>query len=140
MFLVQVYISQGSFARWSNESWARRLTDIGDVLDARYVVFDDGSSPESLFPVTLASHAVAIHTFPFRQRAWYYNGLLPWVHFIPLLPDASDLPETLQWCQKFLSVCQRVSSRGREHMVRMLDATNLTAVKSAVAKLWNLRM
>jgi hypothetical protein len=30
---------------------------------------------------------------------WYYDGLVPWVNYIPLRPDMSDVIEKLNWAR-----------------------------------------
>lgn len=44
---------------------------------------------------------------------WYYDSVKPWVHFIPILSDMSDLAEKIAWCREHDQECQRIAAEGR---------------------------
>ena len=44
---------------------------------------------------------------------WYYDSVKPWVHFIPILSDMSDLVEKIAWCREHDQECQRIAAEGR---------------------------
>lgn len=46
-------------------------------------------------------------------RQWYYDSVEPWVHFIPIEPDLSDLAEKIAWCRDHDQECQRIAAEGR---------------------------
>ena len=43
---------------------------------------------------------------------WYYDSLKPWVHFIPIQSDMSDLAEKIAWCREHDQECQRIAAEG----------------------------
>src|ERR1700676_5046351 len=43
---------------------------------------------------------------------WYYDRLRPWVNFIPLAPDMSDLPEKVRWLRANDRVAQAIGEAG----------------------------
>lgn len=44
---------------------------------------------------------------------WYYGSVKPWVHFIPIQSDLSDLAEKIAWCRQNDQECQRIATDGR---------------------------
>jgi len=63
----------------------------------KYQINIDGNSCawNSMF-LKLKSNAVVFHVETDRQQ-WYYQHLVPWVHYIPVRSDLSDLYDKLQW-------------------------------------------
>jgi hypothetical protein len=48
-------------------------------------------------------------------KQWYYDdGFAPWVHYVPVQNDLSDLNAQLQWCMDHDDECQQISRRARE--------------------------
>jgi len=45
-------------------------------------------------------------TSPFHQ--WFYNDYLPWVHYVPIANDFSDLQEKYQWCESHQEECEKM--------------------------------
>ncbi len=43
---------------------------------------------------------------------WYYDRLKPWINFIPLAPDMSDLVEKVRWLRDRDSVAQAIGAAG----------------------------
>jgi Glycosyl transferase family 90 len=56
---------------------------------------------------------------------WYYSSLKPWVNFIPIRSDLSDLTEAVQWFAAHNSQAREIAAAGRELAVE-------TDMKSAV--------
>lgn len=44
---------------------------------------------------------------------WYYDSVKPWVHFIPVHSDLSDLAEKIAWCRQNDQKCQQIAANGR---------------------------
>lgn len=43
---------------------------------------------------------------------WFYKELIPWVHFIPIKFDLSDLLEVLAWCKDHDKECREIARKG----------------------------
>jgi hypothetical protein len=48
---------------------------------------------------------------PFEQ--WFYQDLKPWIHYIPIARDLSNLPETMEWCLLNEPACREIASAGQ---------------------------
>ena len=46
-------------------------------------------------------------------RQWFYDDIRPWVHFIPVKSDMSDLVEIVAWCRDHDDECRQIAERGR---------------------------
>ena len=66
-------------------------------------------------------------------RQWYYPDLQPWIHFIPVKPDLSDLEDAVRWFASHDMQAREIAAHGRELAVSI-------DMKSAVqASVVNLR-
>jgi len=50
---------------------------------------------------------------PGGYRQWYYNKLQPWIHFVPVRSDLSDVIEQIAWCRANLDVCEHIAASGQ---------------------------
>ena len=54
-----------------------------------------------------AGHAA--HAFA-RYKEWYYDALVPFVHYIPIALDLSDLCEKLEWMKANQTAAAQMSA------------------------------
>ena len=60
------------------------------------------------------------------------EGLLePWVHYVPLLKDYSDLETIIEWCKKNDDKCQEIVKNANIFMKQFEDIETET-------KIWNM--
>lgn len=109
-----------------------------DMMKYKYVLCIEGEDISSGFGWVLASHCVPICPYPFCYEVWYFNGLQPWIHFVPIKPDGSDLQEVFDWCTSNAQECEKIAEAGSRHMHIMLDETILESVKKGVVDKWEL--
>lgn len=63
-------------------------------------------------------------------RQWYYGDIEPWVHYVPVSADLSDLRERIAWCRANLAECRRIAAAGQEFaMARDFDAEIASAIQ-----------
>ena len=48
-----------------------------------------------------------------RWRQWFYDRLEPWVHYVPVSADLSDLAEAITWCRDHDDRCREIAEQGR---------------------------
>ncbi|MEY3032546.1 MAG: hypothetical protein RLZZ622_1021, partial [Planctomycetota bacterium] len=46
-------------------------------------------------------------------RQWYYDRLVPWVHYVPVAADLSDFAERLDWCRRHPRQCREIAGGGQ---------------------------
>jgi len=48
-----------------------------------------------------------------RYTLWFYECLTPWVHYIPIKEDLSDIFQKLQWAKEHDAKAQQIAENGR---------------------------
>jgi hypothetical protein len=51
---------------------------------------------------------------PHGYRQWYYDKIEPWVHYVPVQADLSDLIEKIDWCRAHDKECRDIAHAGQE--------------------------
>jgi hypothetical protein len=110
------------------------------LMSNRYILCIEGADVSSGFGWALASNCVPFHPYPFAFEVRYFNGLKPWVHFVPLALDGSDLKSAFEWCEANPSCAREIAAAGRMHMDAMVDPELLHSIKFGVASAWDLRI
>jgi hypothetical protein len=106
----------------------------------KYILCIEGNDVSSAFSWALASNCVPIHTYPYTSESLYNNGLQPYVHFVPVKRDASDLREAYEWCEANQDKCKEIVNNGREHMKPMQDKELCLKVEAEFVKKWDLQL
>ena len=57
------------------------------------------------------------------RRQWYHHKLKPYVHFIPIAKDLSNLGEQLDWCRTHPQHCEKIAVAGQA--LALKEAKNL---------------
>lgn len=105
----------------------------------KFVLCIEGADISTSFGWVLASHCVAIHPYPFLFEVWYFQDLQPWVHFIPIAWDGSDLPDIMEWCRLHPQECENIARNSREYMHKMCDPLVLVSTKKQICDIWKLK-
>lgn len=118
--------------RLVNEAWTERVaeseggwTDFSDamrrgtpgnaseVFSYRYVINTHGNGNDwsNRFRSLLSTGAVVFKQESSLFEFWEW-GLKPWVHYVPVRRDLSDLPQLLRWAQQNDSEARRIAEAG----------------------------
>jgi len=60
---------------------------------------------------------------------WFYTDFKPWVHYVPVADDFSDIQERFQWCEAHQTECQEMINRCRrlfQEVYRFHNVVNYT--------------
>lgn len=82
-------------------------------LKYKYLVIPDGNTcTYPRYYLGLSSNSVV-----FKQNSsqvqWFYRGLKPFVHYVPVAKDFSDLPERVQWARNHDREVKKISKNAR---------------------------
>lgn len=58
-------------------------------------------------------------------RIWYRKMLKPWVHYVPVKKDLSDLIDTIKWCKNNDEKCRQISLNALEFYRKYLSKTSI---------------
>ena len=90
-----------------------------EFLKYKYVIDIDGNSNSwpGLFTKLLTGSCVLKVESPWKQ--WYYDRLQPWVNYIPIKNDLSDLIEKIHWCRQHDDRVRVIGENGRKLALSM---------------------
>jgi hypothetical protein len=87
----------------------------------KYQIDIDGNSNSwtGLFEKLLTASPVLKVTSSQGYRQWYYDRLKPWVNFVPVAADMSDLVEKIGWLRKHDDIARALGMRGYQLALSM---------------------
>jgi hypothetical protein len=96
-----------------------------DHLKYKYLVDVDGNSCsyERYFWLLLSNSLVLKQVTPNVQ--WYYGGLTPYVHYLPVQEDLSDLVEKIEWARAHDAEAQAMSERAMQFVRDNLSSEDI---------------
>ena len=82
----------------------------------KYQIDIDGNTNawSALFQKLLSGSAVLKVASPHNFRQWYYDELMPWVNFVPVKSDMSDLVEKIHWLIDHDDEAMQIGINGRK--------------------------
>jgi hypothetical protein len=86
---------------------------IDDMLTYKAIIMLEGNDVSSGLKWALYSNSVVMTQTP-TKTSWAMEELLePWVHYVPLNDDLSDVEEKMQWIIDHDEEAQRIAYRGK---------------------------
>jgi hypothetical protein len=64
------------------------------------------------------------------------DRLRPWVHYLPVAEDYSDLEDTRAWGAEHTEECRRIAAAGREYVTQFLDEDRERDIARRVVDTW----
>ncbi len=92
-----------------------------DFMKYRYVMDIDGNANawNGFFGALLMGSCILKVTSPHGFRQWYYDRLIPGVHYLPIDSDLSNLNDTLAWAFAHPHECAEIARRARNFALSM---------------------
>lgn len=92
-----------------------------DFLKYRYVMDIDGNANawNGFFGALLMGSCVLKVRSPHGFRQWYYDRLIPGVHYLSINPDLSNLNDTVEWALAHPRECAEIGRRARNFAAAM---------------------
>jgi hypothetical protein len=85
-----------------------------EMINYKYILDIDGNS--CTWDATawkLNSGSVILKTES-RWRQWFYDDYLPWVHYVPINDDFSNLQEMYCWCEQNQDKCEEIVKNAKQ--------------------------
>ena len=128
-----------------NPEHVTRVQDLGIVKGAcplieffryRYQIDVDGlySSWGSTF-MKLASKSLLLKVES-DSRQWYYHKLKPWLHYVPVEEDVSDLREKIDWVFAHEQHCKEIAERATEMILAVTYKDSLQETGELLCELF----
>ena len=91
--------------------------DKHDQLQFKFILNIEGNDASSSFPWALASNCCPLHNYQYKSETYLFGlGLEPYIHFVPINNDGSDLLEKYNWCLNNLHKCEEIARNGKKYM------------------------
>ncbi|CAH1778700.1 unnamed protein product [Owenia fusiformis] len=129
-------------ARLTNMFFFKHEEDLGelqkhisffDFFKRKYQINIDGTVAAYRMPYLLAGNSVVL-----KQDSEYYEhfykALKPYVHYIPIKADLSDLVEQIQWAKDHDEEAQQIGKNGQEFVRKNLMSNNVFCYYAALFK------
>ena len=81
----------------------------------KYLIDVDGNTNAwgGLFERLLSGSAILKVESPLNYRQWYYDRLKPWVHYVPVARDLSDLRQRIEWLRAHDDQARQIGENAR---------------------------
>lgn len=104
---------------WDN--YVKKPVSIEEQLKYKFIVSIEGNDVATNLKWVLTSNSVPIMCKP-KKESWLMEGLLlPYVHYLPLNEDCSNLSELLDWAKNNDEKCKEISKNGQIYMEQFKD-------------------
>ena len=108
-----------------------------DFLKYRYLIDIDGNANawSGLFRAMLMGSCILKVSSPHGWKQWYYDRLIPGVHYLPLRSDLSDFDATVDWALSHPDQCADIGRRARQFATSMVYEDEVDLSGSRLASL-----
>lgn len=94
------------------KSLPMRLTkkmSLGQISNYKYILSIEGNIAQFRLTLELSYNSVIL-LVKSEQYIWYQPLLKPWVHYVPVKSDMSDLMQQIHWCKTHDDKCRIIAS------------------------------
>ena len=112
---------------------AKKMT-IEEMLKCKFLLSLEGNDVATNLKWILLSNSVVIMAKPTKCSWFMEEMLLPFVHYVPLNDDNSNIEEMYNWCMANLDKCKTISQNATKHMKKFLNNDNEKYVITEVLK------
>lgn len=86
----------------------------------KYIINVDGHVSAYRLSLELSTGSVILLADS-KYHMWYHQFLQPWVHYVPVTSDLSDLYEKIKWCKTHDEECQTIAQNALEFYGKYLS-------------------
>ncbi|MEO9875769.1 MAG: glycosyl transferase family 90 [Anderseniella sp.] len=108
-------------------------------LNVRYHIAIDGNTLawSSTFIRLLMGCCLLKPESPGGYRLWYSDRFKPWLHYVPVEPDLSDLVSKIEWCRANVGDAARIAEAGRELAEGMRFEDEIARTVANINQAWH---
>ncbi|KAJ7227909.1 glycosyl transferase family 90-domain-containing protein [Mycena rebaudengoi] len=101
-----------------------------EVYNYKYVIDLDGNSFSGRYLGLLRSGSLVFKSSTFSE--FFDDWLIPYVHYIPVLPDLSDLEKKIEWAIANDEEARQIQANGQEYAIRILTDDQMDCYHASV--------
>lgn len=106
-----------------------------EICEYKYILSLDGNDWSSVATLILKSNSLMMCPIPKWHNIIHFK-LEPWVHYVPLKDDTSDLEEKLEWCDSNQEECEAMVRNANVYMSYFNEDSELAIEKKILEKLY----
>jgi len=103
----------------------KKEISVQNMLRYRYIISVEGNDVATNLKWALASNSVVFMPPPTRESIILESNLRPWIHYVPLLHDFTDLTMKIKYCDDNPLICQNISLSATKFMLPFATASNI---------------
>jgi hypothetical protein len=108
--------------------------NIEEMLKYKFLLSLEGNDVATNLKWILLSNSVVIMAKPTRCSWFMEDMLIPFVHYVPLNDDNSNIEEMYNWCMANLDKCKAIAQNATKYMKKFLNDDNEKYVITQVIK------
>jgi len=112
--------------------YSKASLSLMEQLEWKYILVVEGNDKSSALNWVLASNSVPFMVEPTVESWLMESSLRPYVHYVPVKPDFSDLSSQLDWAQANLVRINQIALAGQRYVRALMNATTEANVEGSV--------
>ncbi len=122
------------YANELNEKYKKKFVDIKNQLKYKYLISIEGNDVATDLKWKLYSNSVIFMKKPTVVSWLMEDKLKPYIHYIPIAEDFSDLEEKYIWAIKNDDKCFEISQNAKYYIEQFLDEENEIKIQCEILK------
>ena len=104
-----------------NSIFIKNKMNLSEMLKYKYLISVEGNDVASNLKWILASNSVCLMPKPINE-SWLMEGkLIPWIHYVPIKNDFSNLKEIYNWCLQNEENCKQIIKNSQKFIKQFLN-------------------
>ena len=120
-----------------HETWKKYQKEemsLDQLLKYKYLLSVEGNDVATNLKWVLASNSLVVMPEP-QVSSWFMeDALRPYVHYLPVRDDFSDLEKQIEWAEKHRKKCEKMIVNAHRYIAPFLDETKEQTLQAAVLK------
>lgn len=113
-------------------NWIKGQQSMEELLKNKFIMVVEGNAEATGLEWALASTSVVFMVKPTVLSWTLQTWLQPWVHYVPVESDFSNLPAMVDWALDHPHDAQRIAAKGQEFMQEFSDSEREHRINAAV--------
>lgn len=105
------------------EKYEKPFMTIDQMLEYRYIISVEGNDVATNLKWIMASNSIVMMPKPTIESWFLENHLMPYVHYIPLKNDFSDLMEQYLKAEQNPVMCQNILRNAKEYVRQFIESS-----------------
>jgi len=108
---------------------------LGDITNYKYVVSIEGNVAQFRLSLELAYNSVIL-LVKSDYRVWFQPLMKPWVHYVPVKSDLSDLMDKIHWCKTNDDKCKVIAANAVKLYNKYINEPSVYDYMEGVMNQW----